>query len=77
MKICFSVTQKRSPGKFLGMEFNKFLKAGELDMTLRPQMRLGISEEILVGIVAGISLNREVECFSAFMRLIYEPGDWR
>ena len=62
---------------FIGMEFNKFLKAGELDVTLRPQMRLGISEEILVGIVAGISLNRDEERFSAFMRLIYEPGDWR
>jgi hypothetical protein len=59
---------------FIGIEFNKFLKNSELDMTLRPQMRLGISEDLLVGIVAGISLNRDEERFSAFMRLIYEPG---
>ena len=59
---------------FIGIEFNKQLTEGDFDMTIRPQMRLGIKDNLLVGIVAGIPVNRENERFSTFMRLIYEPG---
>lgn len=58
---------------FLGIEFNKSFEHGDFDMTIRPQMRLDISESMLVGIVAGIPVARENERFSAFLRLIYEP----
>ena len=59
---------------FIGVEFNKFFEQGDFDMTIRPQMRLDISEAMLIGIVAGIPVARENERFSAFVRLIYEPA---
>jgi len=58
---------------FIGMELNKTVNDGDFDMTLRPQMRLGIAENFLVGIVGGIPVNRENERFSMFTRLIWEP----
>ncbi len=59
---------------FVGMEINKELAEGHLYATLRPQMRLTIQDNLLVGIVSGIPLNKENERLSAFLRLIYEPG---
>ncbi|WP_116108966.1 HAEPLYID family protein [Lewinella sp. IMCC34191] len=59
---------------FIGVEFNKTLDHGDFDMTLRPQMRLGIADNLMIGIVAGIPLYRENERFSSFVRLIWEPG---
>tara|TARA_R110002020_G_scaffold91560_2_gene222353 strand:+ start:97995 stop:98870 length:876 start_codon:yes stop_codon:yes gene_type:complete len=58
---------------FLGIEFNKTFEQGDFDMTLRPQMRLGIADNLLIGIVTGIPISRENERFSSFLRLIYEP----
>lgn len=58
---------------FIGVEFNKTLDSGDFDMTMRPQMRLGITENLLIGIVAGIPVSRENERFSSFLRLIWEP----
>lgn len=59
---------------FIGIELNKTMNKEDFDMTLRPQMRLGIAENLLVGIVAGIPVSRENERFSTFLRLIWEPG---
>jgi len=59
---------------FVGLEFNKSFGKGDFDMTIRPQMRLGISENLMIGIVAGIPVNRENQGFSSFFRVIYEPG---
>ncbi|WP_375579253.1 HAEPLYID family protein [Marivirga tractuosa] len=59
---------------FIGVEFNKTLAANDFDMTIRPQMRVSISNNLLVGIVGGIPINRERERLSSFIRLIYEPG---
>lgn len=60
---------------FIGIEFNKeFNENKDFDMTIRPQMRIGIAENLLVGIVTGIPVNRENERFSTFLRLIYEPS---
>ncbi len=59
---------------FIGMEINKEIMEGNLLVTLRPQMRLTIQDNFLVGIVPGIPVNRENERLSAFLRLIYEPG---
>jgi hypothetical protein len=58
---------------FIGLEFNKTLVNKDFDMTIRPQMRLSVAENLLVGIVAGIPIVRENERFSAFVRLIWEP----
>lgn len=59
---------------FIGMEFNKEWSGTDFDMVIRPQMRVGIAHNLLVGIVAGIPVNREKQRFSNFIRLIYEPG---
>lgn len=59
---------------FIGVEFNKEITKSDFDMTIRPQMRLGIAHNLMVGIVAGIPIKRESERFSNFVRLIYEPG---
>lgn len=59
---------------FIGLEINKEVYSDDFDMVLRPQMRLGITEQIMIGIVTGIPISREVQRFSSFIRLIYEPG---
>ncbi len=58
---------------FIGVEFNKTLAKGDFDMTMRPQMRVSIADNLLVGIVAGIPISRENERLSSFIRLIWEP----
>lgn len=59
---------------FLGVELNKEISADGFEMTIRPQMRVGIADNLIVGIVTGIPLNRDNERMSSFVRLIYEPG---
>jgi hypothetical protein len=59
---------------FIGVEVNKYLQEGQFDITMRPQMRLGISDELMLGIVGGIPIVRESQRFSLFLRLIWEPG---
>jgi hypothetical protein len=59
---------------FIGLEVNKNIIKSDFDMTLRPQMRVGITEQLLIGIVTGIPVSRENERFSTFLRLIYEPN---
>jgi hypothetical protein len=58
---------------FIGIEFNKEIKENDFDMIIRPQMRVGIADNLLIGIVTGIPISRENERFSTFLRLIYEP----
>lgn len=59
---------------FVGIEFNKEASRNGFDMTIRPQMRVSISDNLLVGIVTGIPISRANERFSSFLRVIYEPG---
>lgn len=59
---------------FVGLEFNKSFFHGDFDMTIRPQMRLAISHNLMLGIVVGIPINRENQRFSSFLRVIYEPA---
>nr|WP_245911901.1 HAEPLYID family protein [Allomuricauda pacifica] len=59
---------------FLGVEFNKTILKKDFDMTVRPQMRLGIADNLLIGIIAGIPVSRENQRLSSFVRLIWEPG---
>lgn len=58
---------------FIGIEFNQEVIKKDFYTTIRPQMRVGIAENLLIGIVTGIPINRENERFSSFLRLIYEP----
>lgn len=58
---------------FIGIEFNKTIDNGNFDLTIRPQMRLGIADNLLIGIVAGIPISRKNERLSSFVRLIWEP----
>lgn len=58
---------------FVGIEFNKALYDQQFDMVIRPQMRLAISNQTMVGIVFGVPVEKTQERFSAFLRLIYEP----
>ncbi|MEH0155424.1 HAEPLYID family protein [Limibacter armeniacum] len=58
---------------FIGVEFNQTVDTGVLETTIRPQMRVGITDNLMIGIVGGIPINRENERLSSFVRLIYEP----
>lgn len=58
---------------FIGAEFNKTINQANFDLVIRPQMRLGIADNLLIGIVAGIPVSRKNERLSSFVRLIWEP----
>lgn len=58
---------------FIGVEVNQLVENGNLKTVIRPQMRVEIKDSLKIGIVPGISLNRDEERFSSFVRLIYEP----
>jgi hypothetical protein len=59
---------------FVGIEINKEIHQGRLETVLRPQMRIGLAENLMIGIVTGIPIsNRENTGMSSFMRIIYEP----
>lgn len=58
---------------FIGIEFNKEFTKHDFDMTIRPQLRVAVADNLLIGIVTGIPIKRENERFSSFLRLIYEP----
>ena len=62
---------------FIEVGFNKTVDSGGFDMTMSPQMRLGVVDNMLIGIVAGIPVSRENEGLSSFVRLIWEPGHKR
>lgn len=59
---------------FVGIEFNKDFRKTDFDMVIRPQMRVSVADNLLIGIVAGVPVRRESQRFSSFLRLIYEPG---
>jgi hypothetical protein len=63
-----------SSRNFIGLEFNKTFRNQDFDMMIRPQMRVSIADNLMVGIVSGIPVNRENKRFQSFLRLIYEPG---
>ena len=63
-------------GNFVGLEYNQYFGGVEYHGVLRPQIRLDINENLLLGIVTGIPLDRTEERLSFFMRLIYEPEFW-
>jgi hypothetical protein len=58
---------------FVGLEINQQIENRVLNTVFRPQMRLEITDDLLIGIVAGIPVNRTQEGLSSFVRIIYEP----
>jgi hypothetical protein len=60
---------------FIGVEINKTIHATGFDAVVRPQMRVGIAPNFLIGILGGVPLNRDNQRFSMFTRLIWEPGN--
>ncbi len=58
---------------FVGLEVNSEFSDFGNQLWLRPQMRLAINEQLLVGIVSGIPIRNPNEGLSSFIRLIYEP----
>lgn len=58
---------------FVGIEFNKTIYNNDFQMVMRPQMRVSIAHDLMVGIVAGIPISKESERLSSFIRLIWEP----
>lgn len=57
---------------FIGLEINQHIGQGDLNTIIRPQLRLGISSNLLMGILVGIPTRRS-DGMSAFVRLIWEP----
>jgi hypothetical protein len=62
-----------STRNFIGIELISSFEHNDFDLTIRPEMRLGIAENILIGIVGGIPVQRENQRLSSFIRLIWEP----
>lgn len=58
---------------FVGVELNKDFYERQFDMVIRPQLRLGVTDNLLLGIVSGVPISRKREGMSVFMRMIYEP----
>lgn len=58
---------------FVGLEMNTVFFDQKQHVVLRPQMRLAVVDNVMVGILAGIPTAKKMERFSAFMRLIWEP----
>lgn len=59
---------------FIGLEINQYLEQGTVDTTLRPQMRVGLAENLMIGIVSAIPINQPNRGLGSFVRIIYEPG---
>lgn len=58
---------------FIGLEINKSINKERFNLVLRPQMRVALQDNLILGLVVGVPTNTEYEGFSGFARLIYEP----
>jgi len=59
---------------FIGLELNQEIHNGKSIATLRPQMRVGLAENLMIGIVSAIPIGQTDAGLGSFVRLIYEPG---
>lgn len=59
---------------FIGLEINQDIYGGKIFSTFRPQMRLGLAENLMVGIVSAIPVGQADSGLGSFLRIIYEPG---
>lgn len=58
---------------FIGLEINKEIVGTKMATVLRPQMRVAVTDHLLIGIVTGVPVSSENARLSTFLRLIYEP----
>jgi hypothetical protein len=58
---------------FVGIETNGLVQDGRWNAVVRPQMRLGLSEHLLVGLGVSIPVERDSERLGMFIRMILEP----
>lgn len=58
---------------FVGVELNKEFRDGKFDMTIRPQAKIRVSQQVALGFVTGIPTKKKDEGMSSFLRIIYEP----
>lgn len=58
---------------FIGIETNALMIKGRWSAVVRPQMRVGLSEHMLVGLGVSLPVEREAERLGMFVRLIWEP----
>ncbi|MDX2062022.1 MAG: HAEPLYID family protein [Bacteroidia bacterium] len=59
---------------FVGLETNYLWEGRETSVVFRPQMRLAVADNLLIGISVGIPLNKTEQRLSSFARLIWEPS---
>ena len=59
---------------FIGIETNTTFTDLTTELILRPQMRLGIADNFLIGIVVGLPVIAQQQRLSTFLRIIWEPG---
>lgn len=57
---------------FFGIEVDQNLSNGNLNTTLRPQIKLGLSDKIAIGTAIGIPIHQLENTLSGFLRLIYQ-----
>ncbi|MDO4764066.1 MAG: HAEPLYID family protein [Flavobacteriaceae bacterium] len=58
---------------FIGLEIDKTISKDKFNMVFRPQVRVALKDNVVLGLVTGIPTNTKHEGFSSFLRLIYEP----
>ena len=59
---------------FIGLEVNQEIHGSKSFATLRPQMRVGLAHNLMVGIVSTIPISQPDTGLGSFLRIIYEPG---
>ncbi len=69
LSLHYMITGTRN---FVGVETNAIVWP-HINAVIRPQMRVGIAHNLLVGIGVGIPLERAYERLGMFIRLIWEP----
>jgi len=57
---------------FIGLEINQEIASGALETTLRPQVKLGLTDKLAIGMAVGFPVGIKENSISSFFRLIYQ-----
>ncbi|MDF2474938.1 MAG: hypothetical protein K0S24_421 [Sphingobacterium sp.] len=57
---------------FIGLEVNQEIASGTLETTLRPQVKLGLTDKLAIGMAVGFPVGSKENTISSFFRLIYQ-----
>lgn len=58
---------------FIGVELNQEIHEGRFAITIRPQIKIKLHQNLAIGFVTGGAINKGGEHLSCFLRIIYEP----